>query len=301
MKRLRHTFVVAGLCLALLAVGSARADILSFEWSPGAEGSGWVGTAQRAGATSAQQEYVLAMRVLTGAFDGPPTFWGVVSDRDDSIAQMPFLASWRGTPIAGLVVASVRGGQGTIGVAFDDASLAPVTMDGLVRQLGQHVPLLAPPEALRPLVWERHRFIDGTGSVSVPRTWRLAFAEDNRVGVTGPDGENVTLAFQLYPFYPEWATPWTASTPRTIVAPYQDPVTAVQTVWPTAVSWTGEHMTAGRVLSVTWFPSERGELSAMMLWEESWGGPPVPRPRPRLHEPARRRLDVLHLLGPCSN
>jgi hypothetical protein len=37
-------------------------------------------------------------------------------------------------------------------------------MDGLVRQLGQDVPLIAPPEALQPEVWERHRFVDGTGT-----------------------------------------------------------------------------------------------------------------------------------------
>lgn len=214
------------------------------------------------------------MRVLSGAFDGPPTFWGVVSDRDDSIAQMPFLASWRGTPIAGVVVASVRDGQGTIGVAFDDASLAPFTMDGLVRQLGQHVPLIAPPQALQPQVWERHRFVGGSGHVSVPQGWTLRFAQEGRVEVVGPNGENVTLSWHQTPWLPESSTPWTASLPRTIVAPYQDPLTAIRTIWPTAASWTGHAVTVGSVLAHTSHPSQRGERSASMLWEETWNGRP---------------------------
>lgn len=273
MRRLRHTFVAAGLCLALLTAGSAHADTLWFEWSPGDAGSGWVGTAQRAGATSAQQEYVLAMRVLSGAFDGPPTFWGVVSDRDDSIAQMPFLASWRGTPIAGVVVASVRGGQGTIGVAFDDASLAPFTMDGLVRQLGQHVPLIAPPQALQPQVWERHRFVDGTGHASLPQGWTLRFAQEGRVEVVGPNGENVTLSWHQTPWLPESATPWTASLPRTIVAPYQDPLTATGTIWPTAASWTGHAVTVGSVLAHTNHPSQRGDGIQWLFYIDSVRAP----------------------------
>ncbi len=273
MRSLRSTLVCAGLCLVALSLGS-YAHALSFDWRPGDSGSGWVGTAHGAGARSAQQEYVRAMHVLAEIFDEAPTFWGVVSDRNDTIAQMPFLGVWRGTRIAGLAVASVRGGQSTIGVAFDDASRAPLTMDGLVRQLGQDVPLIAPPEALQPEVWERHRFVDGTGHVSVPRGWSLQFAREGRVQVAGPSGENVTLSWYQTPWLPEWTTQWTRPGPGTIVAPYQDPLTAIHTVWPTAVSWTGKAMTVGSVLWHTNNPSQRGELSASMLWEETWEGRP---------------------------
>jgi len=271
---LRYTLFVAGLYVAALSMSGSHANTLSFTWLPGDAGSGWVGTAHGAGARSAQQEFVRAMHVLSEIFDEPPTLWGVVSDLNDTIAQMPFLGVWRGTRIAGLAVASVRGGESTIGVAFDDASLAPFTMDGLVRQLGQHVALIAPPQALQSEVWERHRFVDGTGHVSVPRGWTLRFAQEGRVDVGGPSGENVTLSWYQTPWLPEWTTPWTATMPRTIIAPYQDPVTAIQTIWPTAISWTGQAMTVGRVLWHTNHPSQRGELSASILWEETWEGRP---------------------------
>ena len=277
MGRSRRILIVVGLCLAAVSLAS-HGHTLSFEWAPGDSGSGWVGIAHGAGATSAQQEYVRAMHVLSGILDGPPTFWGVVSDRNDTIAQMPFLGVWRGTRIAGLAVASVRGGQSTIGVAFDDASLAPVTMDGLVRQLGQSVPLIAPPAALQPVVWERHRAADGSVQVSVPQGWRLAFAAETRVGVEGPQRESVLLAFHTAPWQPEWATQWTTG----IIAPYQDPVSAVQTIWPEAVAQVRrdggavEQLTVGSVLWFTRYPSEHGAhgQGAMILWEEFWDGRP---------------------------
>ncbi len=268
MGSLRRTLIVAGLCLAALSLGSSHANTLSFDWKPGDSGSGWVGTAHGAGATSARQEYVRAMHVLSGVFDGPPTFWGVVSDRNDTIAQMPFLGVWNGTRIAGLAVASVRGGQCTIGIAFDDASLAHLTMDGLVRQLGQYVPLIAPPEALQPVVWERHRAADGSVHVSVPPGWRVTSSGGGVVEVAGPRGEAVALGFRQFPFLPEMGV----LMPGFIIAPYQDPVSAIQTLWPTLIQGLGG--TVGRVLHSTGYPSHYGEQSAMILWEEYWHGRP---------------------------
>jgi len=267
--RLRRTLFVAGLCLAALTLGNGHGNTLSFDWQPGDMGSGWVGTAHGAGATSAQQQYVRAMHVLSGIFDGPPTFWGVVSDRNDTIAQMPFLGVWRGTRIAGLAVALVQGGRTTIGVAFDDASLAPFTMDGLARQLGQHVPLIAPPGALQAAVWDRYRSPDGSSQVSAPRGWGVTFGEGS-VEVSGPRGENVTLGFRQAPYLPEMGF-WM---PGVIVAPYQDPVSAVQTIWPTALNMVIQQVAVGRVLHYAGYPSQYGEQSAMILWEESWHGRP---------------------------
>lgn len=247
--------------------GSAAFD----RWEPGDGGSGWVAVAHGAGATSARGEFVRAMQMLSGVLDEPPTFWGVVNDRDDTIAQMPFLGVWRGARIAGLAVASVRDGRSTIGVAFDDASLAPLTMDGLVRQLGPDVRLIAPPEPLQPVVWDRHRAADGSFHVSVPRDWTLEFAADTALAVKGPGEEQVLLALTRFPLQPDWATQFTTD----IVAPYQDPVSALHTIFPEVFARIGrQQLTVGNVLSCTREPSEFGAQVALMLWEEAWDGRP---------------------------
>ena len=62
--------------------------------------------------------------------------------------------------------------------------------------------------------------------------------------------------------------------PGVIVAPYQDPVSAVQTIGPTALAAHGVPMRVDRVLSYTSYASEHGEQSAMILWEERWQGRP---------------------------
>ena len=271
MGSLRCTLVCAGLCLAALALGNSHASTLAFTWLPGDLGSGWVGTARGTGAASAQQEYLRAMHALSGVFDGPPTFWGVVSDRNDTIAQMPFTGAWRGSAIAGLAVASVQGGESMIGVAFDDASLAPLTLDGLVRQVEQYVPLIAPPPLLQTTVWDSYRFPDSSGQVSLPSGWRLTAAAQGACDLVGPNGEQVALGVAWPVVNPQWAF---GPMPGHIVAPYQDPVSAIQTIWPAVLQATGVSASVGRVLAYMGYPSLRGEQSAMILWEESWHGRP---------------------------
>ena len=97
--------------------------------------SGGLLIAQRQGVTAATPLLIRGFTEAATFFDGRPRPTGGVRDAHDQQAEAGFQATIQRAPVTGVVIATVRGGIGTVGFAFDSPQTIARTLPRLL-QLG---------------------------------------------------------------------------------------------------------------------------------------------------------------------
>ena len=151
--------------------------------------SGGLLIAQRQGVTAATPLLTNAFNEAASFFDGRPRATGGVRDAHDQQAEAGFQATIQRTPVAGVAIATVRGGIGTVGFAFDSPNTIARTLPRLL-QLGGS-PAGGPQGGCPPppVNWRVEPYPDGSGQIQLPEGWQITGAHKGMVSASGPQGE----------------------------------------------------------------------------------------------------------------
>ena len=188
---------------------------------------------QRQGVTGATPLLMHGFNEVGTFFDGRPRAMGGVRDASDQQAEAGFQATIQRAPVTGVVIATVGGGIGTVGFAFDSPQTIARTLPRLL-QLGGS-PAGSPQGSCPrpPLNWQVVPYPDGSGQIQLPEGWRITGAYKGAVGAEGPHGKinkfhtfvmtraGAAQSAQLLPG---------AGPPFPVVDP-TDPVTVLVAVW----------------------------------------------------------------------
>jgi len=151
--------------------------------------SGGLLIAQRQGVTAATPLLIYGFSEAATFFDGRPRAMGGVRDAYDQQAEAGFQATIQRAPVAGVAIATIRGGIGTVGFAFDSPQTIARTLPRLL-QLGGS-PAGSPRGSCPPppVNWQVVRYPDGSGQIQLPEGWTIAGAHKGMVSASGPHGE----------------------------------------------------------------------------------------------------------------
>ena len=229
-------------------------------------------------ATSATDGLLRATEELLNYFDPYPIYLGGISDRQGTLIQAPFTATIDGLAVSGVAVAHLSSpGMADIGFALDVTERAPQTMNGLMRELGQHLPLPQPaaPAAAGPaLTWHTVPFPDGSGRLSLPESWVLTSASQGMADASGPSGAEIHLGLWAPISTPEVAiNPMTGQPyPGILAAPLLNPADAVGALFPQMFASFGTDYRVSSILDYAPTSTEVGGQSAFILWDATING-----------------------------
>jgi hypothetical protein len=152
--------------------------------------SGGLLIAQRQGVTAATPLLIYAFNETVAFFDGRARAMGGVRDAYDQQAEAGFQATIQRSPVAGVAIATIRRGIGTVGFAFDSPQTIGRTLPRLL-QLGggsgvSTTGSCAPPPA--PDAWQTVAYPDGSGQLQLPSGWQITGAYKGMVTAKGPHG-----------------------------------------------------------------------------------------------------------------
>ena len=196
--------------------------------------SGGLLIAQRQGVTAATPLLIYAFNEAATYFDGRPRATGGARDaHHDQQAEAGFQATIRRAPVAGVAIATVRGGVGTVGFAFDSPHTIARTLPRLL-QLGGS-PAGSPQGGCPPppVNWHAESYPDGSGQIQLPEGWRITGAYKGAVSAEGPHGKinrfhafvmTRAAAAQTAQLIPGAAPPLPVADPT-------DPATVLVAVW----------------------------------------------------------------------
>jgi hypothetical protein len=151
--------------------------------------SGGLLIAQRQGVTAATPLLIYGFSEAAAFFDGRPRAVGGVRDAHDQQAEAGFQATIQRAPVAGVAIAAIRGGIGTIGFAFDSPQTIARTLPRLLQLGGSPAGSLqgrCPPP---PVNWQVVPYPDGSGQLQLPEGWRITGAYKGTVSAEGPHGK----------------------------------------------------------------------------------------------------------------
>jgi len=97
-------------------------------------------TATFTGGRSAKATFQSAFRIASGYFDQPPVMGSAVADPHDQLVEGLFRATWQGAPVRGLMVATIGGGAGYVGMIFDREDQFSRSLPDLSRQMKASLP-----------------------------------------------------------------------------------------------------------------------------------------------------------------
>ena len=145
--------------------------------------------AQRQGVGAATPLLIHAFNEAATFFDGRPRATGGARDAQDQQAEAGFQATIQRAPLAGVAIATVRGGIGTVGFAFDSPNTIARSLPRLL-QLGGS-PAGGPQGGCPPppVNWQVVSYPDGSGQIQLPEGWRITGAHKGMVSASGPHGE----------------------------------------------------------------------------------------------------------------
>jgi hypothetical protein len=198
--------------------------------------SGQALTATFSGGNSARAVFQSAFRLAGGYFDRAPELASAVMDPRDQVVEGVFRGSWQGAPVSGLMVASVDGHAGYVGLVFDRPEQFSRSLPVLSRQMSAALPAhaqsnggqaaaAAHPHPAQPLT--QTTLLDGSGSVGLPSGWRLTGSYQGCLDANGPDGSIVSLGGSMIAFI----HPLPGTQANAITGPYRDPVRALPAIW----------------------------------------------------------------------
>ncbi len=152
--------------------------------------SGGLLIAQRQGVPGATPLLRYGFTEVATFFDGRPRAIGGVRDAADQQAEVGFQATIQRAPLAGVAIATVRGGTGTVGFAFDSPQTIAQTLPRLLQlgagSAGGAAAGCAPPPA--PDTWQTVAYPDGSGQLQLPPGWQITGAHKGMVSAKGPQG-----------------------------------------------------------------------------------------------------------------
>jgi hypothetical protein len=213
--------------------GAPRSLPADFHELDHSAGNGHALFARYGAASSARRLAVDGLRRLGAYFDGAPRLTGAIGDVQDREIQVLFSTGFGGQAVRGLLVAVVSSRGAAVGVVYDRAATFVQSLPGLTQVLAPHLPQWEASPASVAQNWHRVPFPDGSGSVDLPEGWLVAAANKGMADIVGPDGSYCTLGIAtsvLDPAYGRMLMP--GSKGGLVIAPYSDPVTALQQVLP---------------------------------------------------------------------
>ena len=229
-----HLLVLVVLSLALCEQGICQPGVPpGYQLLTDPQTSGGLLIAQRQGVAAATPFLIYAFNEAAAFFDGRPRAVGGVRDAQDQQAEAGFQATIQRAPVAGVAIATVRGGIGTVGFAFDSPQTIARTLPRLL-QLGGS-PAGGPQGGCPPppVNWQVVPYPDGSGQIQLPEGWRITGAYKGAVSAEGPHGKinrfhafvmtraGAAQAAQLLP----------GAAPPLPVADPTDPATVLVAVW----------------------------------------------------------------------
>ncbi len=183
-------FLLFVLLLALYDRGFAQQGVPpGFQLLTDPQTSGGLLIARRQGVNAATPLLIHAFTEAAAFFDGRPRATGGVRDAHDQQAEAGFQATIQRAPLAGVAIATVRGGVGTVGFVFDSPNTIARTLPRLL-QLGGS-PAAGPQGSCPPppVHWQVVPYPDGSGQIQLPEGWRITGAHKGMVTAAGPHGE----------------------------------------------------------------------------------------------------------------
>ncbi|RMG51973.1 MAG: hypothetical protein D6723_09620 [Acidobacteria bacterium] len=210
------------------------------------KGTGRILIADRPGARSATALLRETLNELAAYFDARPRVTGGFMDQQDREIQAAIEARFQGTALRGLALVRLANGKGTVGFIYDRAGTFLHSMRRLTEAFERRLP--QPPA--RQVAWQTVPLPDGSGSMRLPRGWRITGAYQGMVDAQGPDGMAVSLGAAFQVFTPAGVQGPFGPMQYPLVAPYSDPVTAVRVLLPQFVRF--QRMMGQPVVPMRW-------------------------------------------------
>jgi hypothetical protein len=189
--------------------------------------SGQALTASFDGGKSAKATFSGLFKHVGAYFDGAPQLRAAMADRQDREIQGFFQASYQGAPVRGVMVVTVDGQKGYVGVLFDRPELFPQSVSGLSKQMAASLPQGGAGQGggrgpARPQPLQRQQLTDGSGWIGLPAGWRITGSYKGTVDAAGPSGELVSLGGYTVAF----ANPMPGTQANLITGPIRPPAQA---------------------------------------------------------------------------
>jgi hypothetical protein len=203
-------------------------------------GSGQLWLCDNMDGNSSRRALLEASDRLSDAFGQRPVLHAIIGDAGDQEARALFSARFGDRELRGLIVAA-RKEHGVVSAClFDTPKRLQVTFQPMIETIARHLPAAPPPDSPQPLAvnWQRVFLPDGSGSMMLPSDWRIAAASKGMVDAVGADGSLVSLGIHGPVLTPEMGAAYNqmpGATVRIPVAPYTDPITALQNLFPQLV------------------------------------------------------------------
>lgn len=200
-------------------------------------GSGEVWVWDQGGGDSSRRALLETVNRLSGVFQERPVLHAIIGDAGDRETRALFSARHDGREVRGLLVAAGKE-RGFVSVClFDTPADLPASFQPMVQAAAGQLPAMTMPEPprSRPIAWQRVALPDGSGSMLLPSDWSIVGASKGMVDAVGPDGSMVSLGIHGPVLTPEMGQVYSqmpGATVRMPVAPYTDPVTALQNLFP---------------------------------------------------------------------
>jgi hypothetical protein len=184
-------------------------------------------------AVSARAVAGRVLKALTPYFEKGPEPLAAVGDAGDRELHVSFGAQAGGQVRTGLLVVRVNPDGAAAGVVHDRSVASNQSLPKLLATLDRQMPAAVPVPVEQN--WRRVPFPDGSGSVELPDGWQVVASVKGMADIVGPDGGYAALGIWapiLDPATGLQMQQMFGSTSGSVVAPYADPLSALQQVFP---------------------------------------------------------------------
>ncbi len=195
------------------------------------EGIGRAMVAQRDEVRSARVMLLGVIADLSHYFDQKPAVTNAFAEKDERTAGAAFRASLKGKGVKGTIFTSVGAKGGTAAIIYDADDAPPHNFARLAAAL----------PTVREVQWNDVRIPDGSGTLRLPSDYKITGFANGAVDVAGPDGQMIDLGIACPVLTPEAIQAFVQQqlalgirpqAPQVPVAPYTDPVKAVENLVP---------------------------------------------------------------------
>jgi hypothetical protein len=193
-------------------------------------GSGQALTASFTGGKSARATFRGIFKFVGSYFDSPPQLRAAFADPQDREIQGFFHSVHQGVPVRGVMVVTVDGTNGYVGLLFDRPDLFNQSMPVLSKQMAASLPQGTAPEVggggggpRRPEPLQRQNLLDGSGWISLPAGWRITGSFKGVVDAAGPAGQLVSLGG----YTAGYTNPLPGTPANLMTGPYRGPLQAL--------------------------------------------------------------------------
>jgi hypothetical protein len=153
----------------------------------------------REDARSARGLLAEAVKDVAAYLGVKPSVTGAFADVKDLRGGARFSATVNGTALKGAIFVGIGERGGAVTAVIDVADAPRQSLAALAAAVPQ------------PLVWEDARLPDGSGTLRLPRGWRITGAANGAVDVVGPEGQQIDLGIAFPVNSPQAEQAWMQS------------------------------------------------------------------------------------------